>query len=403
MGLVEKTAHSDSRPTRVMSIFFHDYAYGKALGGVERRFIEISKRMPGLGVEFFALEYKPTLGRYLQSRYKSIAIDRKKPQSSFQLTKELIRLSVLSAVWTKRTRCQVVYSPSSVYYQVIPALFASICLAKPLVIVFHSLPYKNLRSSFSSLLRASLAKGESLRAALVKSSIEKLRRVAYTHAIVCIAVSNSTGNQIVHTFRPRNLVVSGNGVSEEWLNSAQLPQKFDACFLGRVSPRKGIEVLLHAWNLVVSRYPKAKLVIVGGGEDHKYVQRCKELIQKLSIQDNVVMTGFLDDSSVRNTLHSSRIFVLPSAREGFGLAIVEAMACGLPCVLASLPALKENFGDSAVFVDRQEPQDWANAICNVFEDERAQERLSIAGKRIASLFRWENVAQKEAIAILQHV
>jgi glycosyltransferase involved in cell wall biosynthesis len=384
---------------KVLATFLHGYQYGKALGGVERRFVELSKCFPELGIQLVALEYSPSVGRVLSSQYRSIIIGRQKPKTTVREAFQLVRLSALSAIWARRSKCDLVYSPSEVYSQVIPAFFASFVLRKPLVIVFHSLPAGSQRKSYASTLKSRFISGEPIKKALVRALIQTLRGVAYESADACIAVSKSTAEQIQKTFAPRSLIVSGNGVSDEWFSSELHPKLCDACFLGRISPRKGVDLLLHAWSIVVRERPDAKLVLVGGGENPKYVESCREMIRNLRLENNVTMTGFLDDEHARHTLSSAKLFVLPSIREGFGLAVAEAMARGVPCILAGLPSLRENFGDSALFVDGPDPEVWARSICRLLADERTRCQMSESGRTRAKSFRWDTVAGREAIVI----
>jgi glycosyltransferase involved in cell wall biosynthesis len=386
----------DRKPNRVLAIFLHGYEYGKALGGVERRFIEVSRNLASQGIQMYALEYSPALSRAFPSGYHSIEVAKQKPRTAVEEAFQIIRLSVLSAFWCRRLKCELIYSPSSVYQQVIPSLFASVLLRVPLVVVFHSAPYSRLRASFGSILRSRLTSRDSLRKALLKTSIEYLRGIAYAHASTCIAVSNSTAQQIYRSFTPQSVIVSGNGVSEDWFDRKTTHVAFDGCFLGRITARKGIDLLLLSWRQVLLKYPNAKLVLIGGSEDPRYLENVRKTIQTLELSRNVTLTGFLEDEFVRSTLRSSKVFVLPSSREGFGLAIIEAMASGLPCVLPSLPSLKENFAESAVFVDRPEPEAWAGAICALLGDEETRARLSNSGMNLASHFRWQMVSQKEA-------
>ena len=111
------------------------------------------------------------------------------------------------------------------------------------------------------------------------------------------------------------------------------------------------------------------------------------------------MVGFVDDTQAREILASSRIFALPSSREGFGLTVAEAMACGLPCILSDLPAFREAFSAAAIFVQGSLPQDWASPIIELLRDEKMQILYSESSKKLAANYKWENVAQTEKVAM----
>jgi glycosyltransferase involved in cell wall biosynthesis len=384
---------------RILATFLHEYQYGRALGGVERRFVEVSKHFSESGILITAIEYPPSIGPALSARYTSVLVAYHKPKTVLAEAFQLVRLSVLTIVWGRRSRCELVYSPSSIHSQVIPAFIASFVLKKPLVVVFHSPPSASVMTGFFSTLTSHRSRGESLMKSVVMTFIQTLGILAYRRTSMCIAVSRATAEKVLTSFPASNLVVSGNGVGDEWFDGEEEPKLYDACFLGRVSPRKSVDLLLLAWQKVVRGRPGAKLIIIGGGEDPKYVGKCHEMVTSLGLENNVVMSGFLEDDRVRRALDSSRIFVLPSRREGFGLAVVEAMARGVPCILTSLSSLRENFGDSAVFVTEPDPEAWANSILGLLGDENARNRMSESGRRHARRFRWEEVARREAFAI----
>jgi len=77
----------------ILATFFHEYRYGKVIGGVERRFIELSKAFTKKGIRVYAIEYEPSIGRNFNAEYISIAIDRPRPKGPFS---ELVKIFKLS-------------------------------------------------------------------------------------------------------------------------------------------------------------------------------------------------------------------------------------------------------------------------------------------------------------------
>lgn len=86
---------------------------------------------------------------------------------------------------------------------------------------------------------------------------------------------------------------------------------------------------------------------------------------------------------------------------GFGLAALEAMSLGLPCILTDIPAFRENFADAALFVELRNPIALAEAIAKLIGDEKMQIRLSKIGLAVARSFSWETVSKNELEAIEQ--
>jgi len=102
-------------------------------------------------------------------------------------------------------------------------------------------------------------------------------------------------------------------------------------FLGRLHPKKGLDILLQAWSKLSTGAHNWQLVIAGPDEQGYYAQ-VRSLAQSLGVLDQIIFTGPVSGATKVNLLHSADLFVLPSYSEGFSMGILEAMACGLPVV-----------------------------------------------------------------------
>ncbi len=122
-------------------------------------------------------------------------------------------------------------------------------------------------------------------------------------------------------------------------------------FLGRVDPRKGIDITLESFARVATNYPMAKLVIAGPEED-SYVQTLKQMSSQLKITDQVLFTDYLDSQSRLSALADADVFILTSYSENFGMAIVEAMYAGLPVVISDRVGIADEIkaGNAGVVV-----------------------------------------------------
>ena len=117
--------------------------------------------------------------------------------------------------------------------------------------------------------------------------------------------------------------------------------------VGRMSSTeryKGHDELLEAWPLVVSAVPDATLFVIGSGDD---VPRLAERAERIGVARRVVFTGFLPDGVMRALLALCDVFAMPSRGEGFGIAYLEAMRAGLPCVGSAADAAREVIVDGA--------------------------------------------------------
>ncbi|MDH5483411.1 MAG: glycosyltransferase family 4 protein [Candidatus Bathyarchaeota archaeon] len=371
------------KPMRILAFFLSSCEYGKYLGGAERRFLEISSILQKLGVKMFVLEYKPSLSEtWGDSGYHSINISQRFIDHAIL---ETVRMIIKGIKTCAENKCNVVYVPNRHCYghnnlvNVIPAYVVSLIFRKPLVIVFHHLMPTD------------------------PGDRNIIRLAAYRHAKACIAVSQATADDFRKAFGLSRLVVSSNGVNlANFRNIESMAKVYDAVFFGRMSEEKGVFTLLKAWKILIKQMPSAHLLLLGGVESEHMKESCVRVIESLGLSQNVTISGFVSDKEAVRLLKSSRIFVLPSTAEGFGLVVVEAMAAGLPCILSNLPALKENFHSTAVFVEPKDVKRLAKAILGLLLDPENCRKLAEKGQKLVERFSWETVAKKE-LNILQRV
>ncbi len=112
-------------------------------------------------------------------------------------------------------------------------------------------------------------------------------------------------------------------------------------FLSRLDPIKNIEGLLSAFRQVLDRMPEARLSIAGSGQEG-YVAALQAQAKSLGIQDRVDWLGYVEGAAKQAVMRAADLFVLPSFSENFGIAAVEALAAGLPCVLGQGVAIAED-------------------------------------------------------------
>jgi len=153
-----------------------------------------------------------------------------------------------------------------------------------------------------------------------------------------------------------------------------------AVFVGRLHPGKGLRELVEAWRLVVQQCPTLRLWLVGEGPLETELLR---QIEAAGLHSRIVLTGSFDD--VGEILQAADLFVFPSHREGMSLALLEAMAAGLPIVATDIPgnrALVQN-EESALLVPVESPGELAEAIIRLAESRELAERLAQRARFVA--------------------
>jgi len=131
---------------------------------------------------------------------------------------------------------------------------------------------------------------------------------------------------------------------------------------------KNVDILIKAIYLIKIQKPDIKCIIIGNGPEET---KLKNLAEELNLADNIKFVGFLDQRQVYSYMKSSKIFVLPSTREGFGMVVIEANACGIPVITidhkdnAAKDLIEE--GENGYLCDLDE-KEIAKRISNVFEN-----------------------------------
>jgi glycosyltransferase involved in cell wall biosynthesis len=171
-------------------------------------------------------------------------------------------------------------------------------------------------------------------------------------------------------------------------------------YLSRLDPKKNVESLLRALCLVLKESPATELVIAGSGDD-RYVAALKQLASDLGISAAVKWAGYVSGDAKAALLRDADLFALPSYSENFGIAVAEALAAGLPCVVSSGVAISSEIAEyGAGAVVSTSPESIAVAIINLIGDlsarrlaaeaalRLARERFSMAamGSRLAALY-----------------
>jgi glycosyltransferase involved in cell wall biosynthesis len=155
-------------------------------------------------------------------------------------------------------------------------------------------------------------------------------------------------------------------------------------FLSRLDAKKGLDLLLPAFAEIHGRHPEALLVIAGSGEK-SFVDQLHEMARRLAIDSHIVWAGFLNGQDKLAALAAASFFTLPSYSENFGLALVEALAAGLPCVVSDQIGIASDVEEfEAGLRVPCEVSALAAAFERLLVEPRLCEQLSINARRLAN-------------------
>jgi glycosyltransferase involved in cell wall biosynthesis len=172
-------------------------------------------------------------------------------------------------------------------------------------------------------------------------------------------------------------------------------------YVGSVEPRKNLLRLLDAYVLLRQSLPQYRLVIVGARNYWKSSPVARA-VEHQGLQAQVTFTGYIPDEHLPALYNGAALFCFPSLYEGFGLPVLEAMACGVPVVTSSTSSLPEVAGDAALLVDPYNVDEVADAMRRVLQDGDLAHDLRRRGLARAAQFSWEKTA-RETIAVYEKV
>ena len=167
--------------------------------------------------------------------------------------------------------------------------------------------------------------------------------------------------------------------------------------VGTVQPRKNYELLVRAFRAVAQAGPH--VLVIAGGRGW-LIEGLDAEITRQGVADRVILPGFVDDADLPALYSAADLFVFPSLYEGFGLPLLEAMACGVPVIssdASSLPEVAATGGEpAALLLPPGDEAAWSVAMLRLLTDDAARQRLIAAGAAQATRFTWQAAARQLA-------
>jgi glycosyltransferase involved in cell wall biosynthesis len=191
----------------------------------------------------------------------------------------------------------------------------------------------------------------------------------------------------------RVLPVYGGVAFDEIASTPAQPLRYDGCFVGRISPQKGVLDLVDIWARVRARKPDARLALIGSG-NARFEKELRDAVEARGLGDAIDLLGFLDGHEKHRVYKASRVFLHTSVHDNYGMAACEAMAAGVPAVLYDLPPLRIAYPQGCLRALRTDRQDFADAVLRLLDDRPTHERLSQEALAWARTQDWDLKAAK---------
>lgn len=305
--------------------FIYDGAYPWIKGGVEKRVYEIGRRLAERGHEV----HWYCVGWWLDEEDdKDIEVDGIKyhgvcePLQMYVNGRRSIKAAIKFSMNLLRPllkeKFDLIDCQNFPYFSCFPAKLASIIKSTPLIVTWHEFwgdywyIYLGSKGFFGKIIEKFVSGLADYNLAVSKKTAQDLE------------------NKNINV-----LNVIPNGIDVESIKSTKPSQlSSDVIFAGRIIEHKNVDVLIEAIHILKDEVPDIKCLIIGDGPEKP---RCKNMVEKLDLQDNIKFLPFVEDEELIGYMKSSKVFVLPSTREGFGMVALEANAAGLPVITVEHP------------------------------------------------------------------
>lgn len=264
--------------------------------------------------------------------------------------------------------------------------------AAPLVVSVHDVSYLEHPQYFTRFrsLQLRLTVQRTLkRAARVLTPSEFSRRAILQHYRIDEEKVVVVPNAVAAQFRPIDREVAGAAIQRKF----GIRRPF-VLTVGDLQPRKNHLGLLQAFEDVLRAEPQLQHDLVFVGKETWYSRELHRAVNQSALRDRVHFTGFVEDADLLQFYGACDLFVFPSFYEGFGLPILEAMACGRAVACSRLTAMPEVANAAGILFDPGSKQEIARAMLDILRDPELRARLERLGIHRAAGFSWEQSAAR---------
>ena len=207
-----------------------------------------------------------------------------------------------------------------------------------------------------------------------------------------ITVSDSSKEEMIEEGIPaENITIIKNGVSKAYKPTFAKSSYPHIIYVGRLKRYKRLDYLIKAMKKVEEKVPDVKLSVVGTGE---VSTEFKELTNELGLRESITFYGYVNEEEKIKLLQNAWLFVTTAEKEGFGLTVIEANACGTPAIAYDVPGLRDSIkhGKTGLLVESGNIKALSEVIITILEDEELREELSENALEYSKQFSWDESA-----------
>jgi len=283
---------------------------------------------------------------------------------------------------TARDKIDIFHSPANT------TMLLSRC---PIIVTIHdvtlqeTLRQANLENGYHRLLQPFIlrrAKRVITPSAYSRSRIEEIMKIPKNKI-------NVIHNGISDYFK----VINNNGQIERTKREFGITGGF-ILSVGGESPWKNVSGLIKAYSILVKKGMINQQLVITGIRTKSILENHFDEIDKLRLQDKVLILGYIPENKLINLYNAAEVFVYQSVKEGFGFPPLEAMACGVPVIASNKSSIPEISGEAALLVDASNPDNISDAVINLLRDNSLKQRLISEGFKRVKKFTWKKTAEE---------
>ncbi len=241
-------------------------------------------------------------------------------------------------------------------------------------------------------------------------------KFALKRAKKIIAVSNFTKNEILDNYKKINsekISVVHNGYIDSLYKVIDDKESTEFVFkkyginykfflyVGRLEKKKNIYTLIEAFSIYKENNNSSEKLVLIGSAGHGY-DEMKYMIEELGIEEDVIILGWVDEEDLAYIFNKAEVFIFPSLYEGFGIPVIQAMACGAPVLLSDIEVLREVAQEAALFFDCHNSSELSQKMELIQNDKKLKNDLIARGLLRCQNFSWKKCA-KETLDVINNL
>lgn len=253
--------------------------------------------------------------------------------------------------------------------------------SKKLVMTIHDVAFLTYPESFSKFFQFYYS-------FLIPYNIKRADKI--------ITISEASKSEILKLFpyAKEKITIIALGIDNKYRVTQDIQKRKQILYVGSINERKNLTGVLKAFECLPNKLDY-KLVVVGNFFNlFSLSSEMKETLSRAKKNDKIIFKENLDDEALVKEYNISTLFIFPSFYEGFGLSVLEAMACGTPVVCSNTTSLPEVGGDAVVYCSPNDVNDIAEKMEMVLSDDKLQQEMIAKGLKRAKQFTWEKSAKE---------